>query len=31
MELQIGTETEKLEKYRPGGFCPVDIGDHIYS
>jgi hypothetical protein len=29
MELQIDIETEKLRKYRPGGFCPVDIGDRI--
>jgi serine/threonine protein kinase len=29
MELQIGIETEKPRKYRPGGFCPVDIGDLI--
>jgi serine/threonine protein kinase len=29
MPLTIGYETEKLEKYHPGGFCPVDIGDRI--
>lgn len=25
----LGSDTEKHEKYYPGGFCPVEIGDGI--
>ena len=27
--LDIGHETEKLEQYYEGGFCPIDLGDCI--
>jgi serine/threonine protein kinase len=31
MSLDIGHDTEKLEKYHEGGFCPVDIDECIAS
>ena len=27
--VNIGQETEKLEKYDKGGFCPIHLGDRI--
>jgi hypothetical protein len=27
--LNIGKETEKLEKYHEGGFCPIHLGECV--